>query len=156
MCGKIRIEPKCRVKGPAEPSHTAIIAAAQGIGFAIPATTASWVIPQLLAHGRVRRAWLGLAGRSRPLHRRVAQEHGISAEGAVEVLSVVSESPADRGGLAVGDWLISFADQPTPDIDALHRLLAEWPIGERARVVTLRDGRRQEIDVTPVESPTSG
>ena len=55
--------------------NTAIIALAQGIGFAIPANTARWVLSQLLLHGRVRRAFLGLAGRDRPLDRRLARLH---------------------------------------------------------------------------------
>src|SRR5574340_862095 len=64
--------------------NTAIIMMAQGIGFAIPANTAKWVVSQLLTHGRVRRGFLGLAGRPRPLERRLVRYHHLSADSAVE------------------------------------------------------------------------
>ena len=59
--------------------NTAIIMMAQGIGFAIPANTAKWVVSQLLTHGRVRRGYLGLVARQRPLERRLVRFHRLSA-----------------------------------------------------------------------------
>ncbi len=53
--------------------NTAIIAQAQGIGFAVPATTAQWVLTEILTQGRVRRAYLGISGRDRPLDRRLVR-----------------------------------------------------------------------------------
>src|SRR5262249_59599142 len=68
--------------------NTAIIALAQGIGFAIPAATASWVVPRLLAEGRVRRGWLGLSGRTRPLARAQARPLRIAPPAAGRGLQV--------------------------------------------------------------------
>src|ERR1700757_5095906 len=68
--------------------NTAIIAMAQGIGFAIPAATAQWVLTEILTQGRVRRAWLGIAARDRPLDLRLVRALGLKSTRAVEVLSL--------------------------------------------------------------------
>ena len=133
--------------------NTAIIALAQGIGFAIPATTASWVVAQLLAHGRVRRAWLGLAGRSRPVDRDALRRLALPAPRVVEVMQVVAGGPADAAGLRPGDWIVAFAGRPALGVDALHRALAEWPSGEAAALDLVRGDARLELRVTPVEAP---
>jgi S1-C subfamily serine protease len=67
--------------------NTAIIAMAQGIGFAIPATTAQWVLTEILTQGRVRRAWLGVAARDRPLDLRLVRALQLRGNRAVEILS---------------------------------------------------------------------
>ncbi|HEX2687083.1 MAG TPA: trypsin-like peptidase domain-containing protein, partial [Kofleriaceae bacterium] len=87
--------------------NTAIIARSQGLGFAIAVETAAWVLGQLLAHGRVRRAWLGVGAIRRPLDRRLAYHHELGAA-AVEVSSVEPGSPAARAKLQEGDLLVQF------------------------------------------------
>ncbi|MGC1729612.1 MAG: trypsin-like peptidase domain-containing protein, partial [Steroidobacteraceae bacterium] len=67
--------------------NTAIIAVAQGIGFAVPAATAQWVLTEILTQGRVRRAWLGVAARDRPLDLRLVRALSLGTRGAVEILS---------------------------------------------------------------------
>src|SRR5580693_3017807 len=74
--------------------NTAIIPMAQGIGFAIPAATAQWVLTQILTQGRVRRAWLGIAARDRPLDLRLVRALSLSAARAVEILSRDKDGPA--------------------------------------------------------------
>ena len=91
--------------------NTAIIARSQGIGFAVAVETAAWVMSQLLAHGRVRRAWLGIGASKRPLDRRLAYHHGLGRS-AVEVQSVESNSPAARAGLRDGDLVVRFDETP--------------------------------------------
>jgi len=100
--------------------NTAIIPMAQGIGFSVPSNTAKWVVPQLLTHGRVRRGFLGLAGRQRPLQRRLIRLHGLARDCAVEVLAVESQGPADRAGLRVGDLIAAVNDLAVESIDDLH------------------------------------
>ena len=86
--------------------NTAIIMIAQGIGFAISSDTAKWVVSQLLVHGRVRRGYLGIAARQRPVSRRLLRFHGLKGDMAVEVVSVASDSPAERGGVQTGDLIV--------------------------------------------------
>jgi S1-C subfamily serine protease len=129
--------------------NTAIIAFAQGIGFAIPATTADWVVSQLLQHGRVRRARLGLAGRTRPIDRRLARLLGLAHHSAVEVISLAGRGPASRAGLRSGDWLLALASEPTPSVDALLRLLSGERIGQPAPLDVLRGRERLRLEVVP-------
>src|SRR5580693_8894572 len=86
--------------------NTAIIAMAQGIGFAIPAATAQWVLTQILTQGRVRRSWLGVAARDRPLDLRLVRALGLAAARAVEVLSREPEGPAAAAELRPGDLIV--------------------------------------------------
>ncbi len=129
--------------------NTAIIARSQSIGFSIAAETASWVLGQLLAHGRVRRAWLGIGAARRPLDRRLAYHHGLGAS-AVEIQSVEPNSPAAKTGLVDGDLIVRFADTPVESVDALHRALRTWPLGTPARLGVIRRGVRVDLEVTPV------
>jgi S1-C subfamily serine protease len=132
--------------------NTAIIARAQGIGLAIPANTARLVVSQILAHGRVRRAYLGIAGRDRELDRRLVRLHGLTQERAVEVVSVEPDSPAERAGVQAGDRIVSIGGQSVGGIDDLHRALAEWPIGETVALVVLRGTERIRRDIVPAEA----
>ncbi|MGD9055096.1 MAG: trypsin-like peptidase domain-containing protein [Desulfobacterales bacterium] len=132
--------------------NTAIIAMAQGIGFAIPGTTARWVVSQILTHGRVRRGFLGIAGRQRPLDRRIIRFHNLKKDLAVEVLTVESHSPAEKAGLRVGDLIVAINKVDVGSIDDLHRFLAEWPIGQPVEIDIIRGQRRQTLKVTPQEA----
>ena len=129
--------------------NTAIIARSQGIGFAIAVETAAWVLGQLLQHGRVRRAWLGVGAIRRPLDRRLAYHHDLG-RAAVEVQSVESASPASRAGLRDGDLIVRFADAPITGIDELHRALRSWPAGQPATLAVIRRGLRLTLQITPV------
>jgi len=122
--------------------NTAIIAYAQGIGFAIPATTGDFVVAQLLRHGRVPRARIGLAGRTRPIDPRMARLLGLSQPSVVEIVSFTERSAAARAGLEVGDWLIALDGQPTSSVDALIRLLTESRIGKPVPVDLVRGRER--------------
>ena len=130
--------------------NTAIIARSNGIGFAIAVETAGWVLSQLLAHGKVRRAWLGLGAARRPLDRRLAYHHGLGRS-AVEVQSVEPNSPAARTGLVDGDLIVRFADTPIESVDDLHKALRTWPLGTTARLAVIRRGVRVDLDITPRE-----
>jgi S1-C subfamily serine protease len=132
--------------------NTAIIAMAQGLSFAIPVDTATWVIGELLAHGRVRRARLGLAAQSRPIDPALARRLGIRASHVVEVASVETGGPAAVAGLRPGDWIVAVDDQPTATVDDLHRRLAGATLGVSIRVAMLRGGARLEALVTPSET----
>jgi len=131
--------------------NTAIIARSQGIGFAVGAEIAAWVLAQLLARGRVRRSFLGVGGATRPLDRRLARAHGIEAPTAVEVMSVDSGTPAARAGLRDGDVVYRLGDRAVPSIDAFVRALRDVPPGQPTTLGILRRGQALTIAVTPVE-----
>ncbi len=128
--------------------NTAIIARSQGIGFAVAVETAAWVLGELLAHGRVRRAYLGIGAARRPLDRRLAYAHGLGAS-AVEVQSVERDSPAAKAGLRDGDLIIKFGDAAIAGVDELHRVLRERTAGTPTRLGVIRRGQRLDLDITP-------
>ncbi len=132
--------------------NTAIIMMAQGIGFAIPANTARWVVSQLLTYGRVRRGYLGITGRERPLHRRLALFHNLANDRAVEIMSVEQDGPAHQAGLREGDLIVAFNEHLVSSIDDLHRLLADWPIARPAALTVIRGQERLRVKVSPNEA----
>ena len=131
--------------------NTAIIARAQGIGFAIPARTAQWVLSQILAHGRVRRGYLGIGGRDRPVERRLVRALDLPTERAVEVMSAEPNGPAYRAGVRTGDFILALNGQAVQYVDDLHRGLSESPFGEPVRLELLRRTRRMVLEVVPEE-----
>jgi S1-C subfamily serine protease len=135
--------------------NTAIIAMAQGIGFAISANTAKWVVSQLLTHGRVRRGYLGLAGQQRPLHRRWVRYYQLRRENVVEVVSIKPGAPAHKAGMRVGDYIVAVNGQAVASVDDLHRFLADWPIGKSVNITVIRKKKRKQLFVVPVEAKVS-
>ena len=132
--------------------NTAIIAMAQGIGFAVPADTAKWVVSQILTHGRVRRGVLGIAGRQRRLNRRAVRYHGLEQSEAVEILSVENAGPAGLAGLQVGDLIVAINTSKVQSVDDLHRFLSEWPVGQPVEIKILRGTSQKRLTVVPIES----
>jgi len=131
--------------------NTAIILPAQGICFATAIDTAKVTIAQLLKHGRVRRARLGIAGQNIVLPRRMVRHHELARDAAVQVASIERDGPAARAGLEQGDIIVEFAGQPVAGFDDLHRLLTEEKLGERVPVAVLRRGRRLILEIHPEE-----
>jgi S1-C subfamily serine protease len=133
--------------------NTAIIAMAQGIGFAIPASTAQWVLTEILTQGRVRRAWLGIAARDRPLDLRLVRALGLKSTRAVEVLSLEPTGPAAASELRSGDLLVGVNDDEVDGIDALHRLLSRVVPGSALTLRVVRRTQLLELPLTPREPP---
>jgi S1-C subfamily serine protease len=129
--------------------NTAMIMPAQGICFAIAANTASFVMGKLIHEGRIRRSYLGVAGQSVPLHRRVVRFHSLQSESGVFVVSVEPNSPAKLAGLREGDLIVAFRDQPIAGVDDLHRLLTEEQAGVGASMTILRDLKKQSLWIEP-------
>jgi S1-C subfamily serine protease len=135
---------------------TAVIRGAQGLCFAVASDTASFVVGQLLRHGRVRRAWIGVAGQTASLPRRAARLAEVAATGAVRVTEVMGGSPAERGGLKVGDLLLSLDGRALGGVDGLVRALDERLIGREAEVALIRGGRLLRLGLGPEERPRGG
>ena len=132
--------------------NTAIFAMAQGISFAIPVDTAIAVIPQLLAHGRVQRPYLGFGGQSRPLDRRVARALGIGNRRAIEVLTIEPSTPA-ASELRVGDLLVALDGAPIETVDDVHRGLLGRAIGVPLTIRLLREGALRDVRLVPTDAP---
>jgi len=103
--------------------NTAIIRGAQAICFAVAVDIAGWVIPQLLQHGRVRRGYLGVAGQTQDLHRRVVLTYELPNASGVRVMSVEPDSPAARVGVREGDVIVGLDGVAIASVDALHQTL---------------------------------
>lgn len=129
--------------------NTAIIAGAQALCFAVPANTARWVVSELLQHGHVHRAWLGVAARTVPLARRVARHHGLQLESAILIDEVMADGPASRAGLRCGDRIVSVDDTTVGDVDHLHRMLGRDRIGRKTRLELLRGNGRTAVELVP-------
>ena len=133
--------------------NTAIIPMAQGIGFAIPAATAQWVLTEILTQGRVRRAWLGIAARDRPLDLRLVRALGLKAARAVEILSREKDGPAVATDLHPGDLIVAVDEEPVDGIDALHRRLARVPPGTELTLSVVRRTQLLKVPLTGREPP---
>ena len=131
--------------------NTAIISGAQGICFAIPSRTAEFIASRLMRDGRVRRAYVGIAGQTVHLTRRQADRFHLAAPGAVLVTSVEQGSPASRAGIAPRDLIVSIGGVPVTTVDDLHRRLSEDAINASLDVVLFRSGARRELRITRVE-----
>jgi S1-C subfamily serine protease len=141
------VSTRCEVIG----INTAIIMGAQGICFAVASNTASFVVSEIIRHGRVRRASIGVAGHTAPLPRRVAHAAGLANRSGVVVIAVEARSPASRAGIAQGDVILALDEQAITGVDDLVRLLDGSRIGQPSRLRLLRQGEVRDVEVTPVE-----
>jgi S1-C subfamily serine protease len=132
--------------------NTAIIALAQGIGFAIPADTARAVVSQLISRGRVTRGYLGVVGLRRPLDRRFVRFYKLAADHAVEIVSVAAGSPAAAAGLRRGDIVVGLGQAAVSSVDDIFRALSEWPVGRPLTVRFLRGKDLKKAEAVPLEA----
>jgi S1-C subfamily serine protease len=121
-----------------------------GLGLAVPINTATRkIVSALMKEGRVRRAYIGIVGGSRPLPPRVASRLG--REKGIEIVEVVTGSPAARAGLRAEDLIVAVAGEPMEDVGNLQRLMVAERIGRGIEVEVVRDGRFLKLDLVPRE-----
>jgi serine protease Do len=122
-----------------------------GLGLAVPVNAATRaIVGQLMSDGRVRRAYLGIAGGPRPLPPRArARRDGMTS--AVEVVEVVPDSPAAQGGLRAEDLIVAIDGVRTPSVDVVQRLMGAERIGRTVEVDAVRGDRDLKLRVTPAE-----
>ena len=144
--GGALVDGACRVVG----INTAV--AGVGLGLAVPINDATRrIIATLMADGRVRRAWLGVAVGPRPLPPRVAGRLGRGS--AVEVIEVVDGSPADLAGLHPEDLLVELDGIRLEGADDLQRMMTVERIGAAVKATVVREGELRAITLTPGELP---
>src|SRR6202045_600036 len=131
--------------------NTAVIMGAQGICFAVASNTASFVLGELVRHGRVRRAYIGIAAQQFTIPRRLRHAAALSQETAVVVASAERGSPAERAGLRAGDVVLGLDGRVATGADDLIRILAGEKIGRQIRIEVLREGSRQVLTIVPDE-----
>jgi serine protease Do len=121
-----------------------------GLGLAVPINAATrQIVGALMRHGRVRRAYIGIAGGQRPLPPHARARVGRS--GGVEVVEVAADSPAERAGLRAEDLLVALDGQPVERVDDVQRLMTEEAIGRSLPISVMRGERLLELSVRPVE-----
>ncbi len=130
--------------------NTAMIAGAQSLCFATGIDTVRWVVGQLFAHGRVRRAFIGISGATAAVDRRLQRAFDVQVS-ALRVIEVQAGSPAQRGGVEDGDLIIGIDGIAITGIDSLQRLLDSTRIGRACSVRLIRRGRVLDLKITPRE-----
>jgi len=121
-----------------------------GLGLAVPVNAATRaIVGALMTEGRFRRAYLGIAGGSRPLPPRVARRLG--RDSGVEVVQVAGDSPAAAAGLRAEDLIVELDGQPVTDVADIQRLMVVEKIGEPVALRVLREGRELELSLVPAE-----
>lgn len=131
--------------------NTAVLAAAQGLCFAIASNTARFVASRLIRDGKIRRSYIGIVGNQMPIPRALARAHQLAVSSGVRVASVAPGSPAAVAGIREGDVVLAFGGHPIGGVDDLHRLLTGECIGMPATVVVLRGAERRQLTVIPAE-----
>jgi serine protease Do len=123
-----------------------------GLGLAVPINeTTRRIVSELMSEGRVRRAYIGIVGGSRPLPPRLAGELGRGQ--GIEVVEVVEGSPAARAGLRPEDLIVEVDGVALGDVGDLQRLMVSERIGRRLPTRVYRDGRTEELTLVPEELP---
>ena len=134
--------------------NTMIIGRGSGIGFAIPSEIAQRVADQLIEHGEVKRAWLGVSFQE--LTPELAAHFGGSQKGGALIGSVVTGGPADQAGLTAGDIVVAMDGESIQRGHDLLRNVLRHGVGDRVKVDVLRDGKNRTLQVVMGERPSDG
>jgi S1-C subfamily serine protease len=131
--------------------NTAVIVGAQGICFAVAANTASFVLGELVRHGRVRRAFIGIAAQQTAIPQRRRRAAGMTQDGAVMVGTVEPNSAGQLAGLRPGDIIVGLDGKTIAGADDLVRALTGEKIGRDVALDVLRGTERLTLSVVPQE-----
>jgi serine protease Do len=125
----------------------------QGVGFAISSNLAKFVSQQLIAQGTVKRAYLGVA--IQPVSQDLASQFGVKTMQGAVVADVQPKTPAAAAGMKTGDVIVEFAGKKVSNPQELQSAVEQTPIGNKAVVTVMRDGKQVTLEVTPREQPTN-
>jgi S1-C subfamily serine protease len=131
--------------------NTATIASAQGLCFAVSSNLAAFVAGKLIMEGRVKRAYLGIAGQFVNLTGRMIAANRLEKKTGVYVFEVVPDQPVYNNEIRTGDIIVAFNGRAIGTVDELHKQLHADVINRPVKMDVLRNGRKQSIKVTPGE-----
>ncbi len=134
--------------------NTAVIAGAQGICFAVASNTASHVVSEIVRHGRVRRAFIGVAGQTVPLPRRLALALGLGQAQGVAIASLEADGPGAKAGLQPGNIVLALGGERVTGADDLVRLLGADRIGIETPLSVIAGSELKQVVVVPAERTT--
>jgi S1-C subfamily serine protease len=136
--------------------NTAIISGAQGICFAVASNTAQFVLSEIIRHGYVRRAHIGVSGQSAPIPRRHAVLAGVENKMGALLTQIEPDGPAAKAGILPGDVVIRLDGVDVNGVDDLIRVLDRDRIDRTLETDVLRMGRLRAINIHPIErKPTA-
>ena len=142
--------PLLNARGEVVGINTAMVSAGQGIGFAIPINTVRAVEQDLVAHGTVRRGWVGLG--IQPLSPELAEAVGAAGEKGILVNRIVPGSPAERAGIRMGDILVAWGKSRLSGVKEFRKLVADTAPGKTVAIEGVREGKRVLLTVTVEEA----
>jgi len=144
--------PLLNIRGEVMGINTAIVAAGQGIGFAIPINMAKGIKDMLIAQGRVVRGWLGVQIQS--LTEDLATQFGAKQDEGVLIANLLKDGPAEKGGLKEGDVILEVDGAKVTGVSQLQRLVAAVPPGKQVNLKVRREGRDLFQSLAVGEMPT--
>ncbi len=129
--------------------NTAIVAHAQGIGFAIPVNMAKIILPELKEKGKVTRGWLGVTVQD--ITEDIARSLKLKEAKGALVSDVFEGDPADKAGIKAGDIIIEINGKKIKDTHELLRIVASFSVGKKIDIKVLRDGKKKVLNITIAE-----
>jgi len=143
--------PLVDIEGKVVAISTAIVPFAQGIGFAIPVNSAKRCATEIIAHGKVIRPWLGVSGQT--ITPEISSYYDLPVDKGALIIQVMPDSPAERAEMARGDIIVGFGEKAMNSVDDLVTEIRKRKIGEKVRVLLLRDSEKWIADITLEETP---
>jgi len=131
--------------------NTAVIAAAQGLCFAVSSNLATYVTGRLIIHGKVKRAQLAVAAQPVNLTQRMIGANQLKTKTGVYIFEILPDADVYNNQLRVGDIVVDFEEKSVATVDNLHKYLNEEVIGKKTSIGILRGGRKQTVTVIPGE-----
>ena len=145
--------PLVNIRGEVVGMNTAINAAGQNLGFAVPINTAKSVIPQLKEKGKVVRGYLNVVIRN--VDQKTQEAFGLPAREGAFIESVSKGGPGDKAGLKEGDTIVAVGGVPIKETRQLIDRVSMTPPGQKLELAVIRDGKRQSFTVVVGERPGS-
>lgn len=131
--------------------NTATIPSAQGLCFAVSSNIASFVAGKIIMEGKVRRAYIGIAGQLVNLTERMIAANKLQRRTGVYVFEKIADADVNNYELRVGDIIVEFDGNPVGSVDDMHKLFSHEVIGKRKQLGVLREGHKRSIYVVPGE-----